>query len=175
MRRRAVVAITLVTGCAEHPEPRGPYLPEVYVDYRADREDAILERRYLNMPWIPVCASPCRRTVRPDFEYRVGGEWIVPSQPFRLYEPKTIVARAGSRPTKSIGIVGISVGIPMIVVGGILAMVGYGANYDRSGDRNYGGPPWELGAVIAGLGGLFTIGGAYAVGSNNTVVEFRDR
>lgn len=175
MRRWVLLAVGLGTGCAaEHPRPPAPFLPEVYIEYRADNREAILERRYRNMDWIPVCASPCSRTVRPDFEYRVGGEWIVPSKPFVLYQPTTIDVRAGSRSTRAFGIVAVSVGIPMMFIGGILTMIGLSA--EGSSDRGgYGGPSWQGAATVFGLGIASTVGGAIAVGTNDTRVEFRER
>ncbi len=154
-------------GCApEQPAPRAPFLPEVYVEYRADDRAAVLERRYRDMPWIPVCSSPCQRTVRPDFEYRVAGEGIVPSPPFRLYEATTINAHAGSRGSRAAGIVGVSVGAPLMFIGGYLAMLMV--------DSGNSGAFWT-GTFIFGTGTLLTVGGGWALSDNHTTVQLRER
>ena len=167
MKRSVLLAILIAPGCAEeHPQPRAPYLPEVYIEYRADKADAILERRYGDWPWIPVCTPPCSRTVRPDFEYRVGGESIVPSKPFRIYEPTTIVVRAGDRSMKALGAIGLSVGLPLVLIGSFM----FGTSLRRHSD----GVDW-VGGGLLGLGLGCTVGGALAATQGNTVVQFYDR
>ena len=52
--------------------PMAPGLPEL--QRRADGDDA----------WRSVCESPCRLTLDPRFDYRIGGRGVVDSDPFRL-------------------------------------------------------------------------------------------
>lgn len=168
--RRFALAIALTTGCAPEPAaPRAPYLPEVYIDYRADRPEAILERRYRNWDWIPVCSSPCARTVRPDFEYRVGGEWLNPSRPFVLYAPTTITAHVGTRENRALGIIGMSVGIPVMFAGLILTLLGM-----KSDDDGGSGALWAGLGVLA-AGGVTTFGSAAVISANRTTVDLRER
>lgn len=166
LRFLVVAAAAALAGCAAEPPPRAPFLPEVYVEYRADDRAAILERRYRDMPWIPVCESPCRRTVRPDFEYRVAGEGVVPSKPFRLYEPTTLDVHAGSRASRSTGIVGLSVGLPVMIVGAFLTMFTFES--PRSGEF------WTS-ALVLGTGTALTVGGGWALSDSHTVVRMYER
>jgi hypothetical protein len=145
-------------------------LPQVYVDFRSDNASAALERRYRDYPWVSVCTAPCERTLRPDMEYRVGGEDAVRSKPFFIYRPTTIFARVGSRSQRTTGIVAVSIGIPLLVFGTFLTLLSGGRTED-----GWVGPPWQLGAITMGLGGALTVAGAVLMSTNNTFVELRDR
>lgn len=73
--------------------PMAPGLPEL--QRRAGGDDA----------WRSVCESPCRLTLDPRFDYRIGGRAVVDSDPFRLPPSGRVrvEARVGSSILRGVG------------------------------------------------------------------------
>lgn len=174
MRTLWCFAALSVIGCGrEHPPPRAPFLPEVYIEATADREGVVLERRYHDGEWSPVCTLPCRRTVRPDCEYRIGGDDIIRSSPFVIYEPATLDVHAGSRTSRAAGTVAAAIGIPLMFIGTFMAFFSF--RTATGSDNGFVGPPWWLSATVLGLGTISTVGGLAALGNAYTQVDHRER
>jgi hypothetical protein len=170
----SLVVTTVAAGCFPQQQPPAPHLPEMYIDFTADREAAVLERRYRDGPWVPICGASCRRTVRPDYEYRVGGEGVVRSDPFVVHRPMRILAHPGERASRTLGIVGISIGTPVMLVGTFLTLLAMSRS-SSGDDHSYSGPPVATSLMFFGLGAGLTIGGGLAVAANQTTVELAPR
>jgi len=73
-----------------YPPPAYPYqLPQPtlgpVVHLRADNPKAQLQQ--LQLRWRTICVAPCGRPADPAGYYRIGGDTIRPSAPFRLPRP----------------------------------------------------------------------------------------
>lgn len=101
--------------------------PRVHLTINSNRADLQLWQRGIDEPF---CTVPCNRLVPagPDERYYLGGSGISPSSRFELdpaLKAQRIDVRAGSRPAKIVGIVLTSVGIP-VMLGGGLQLAWYG-------------------------------------------------
>jgi hypothetical protein len=135
------------------------------VHLRAENPKAQLQQ--LQLRWRTICSVPCGRPADPGGLYRVGGDTIRPSQPFRLPRPSgdvVIDAEVGSNVRHFIGL---GVGIGGIVV------AAYGTLYLLAGQAVSGadstGSTTDAGHVIS-VFGLVLIGVGVALGVVGTVL-----
>ena len=125
----------------------------VFVDYPG----AWLEMRdYVDAgSWQRVCPAPCDRVLVVDgMEVRVLAPRMTTSNVFRI-DPGSgraqLKVSGGSRSSRTVGIVGMSTGVP-VTLGG-MALYGYGRFADSSGLRTAGIVTLAVGAVTV-LGSL---------------------
>jgi hypothetical protein len=120
---------------------RGPGLPQ-------------LEARAPGYAWEPVCVTPCTRRLDLSLDYRVAGEGLVTSPPFRLPPSQRVRVdvAAGSPMLATVG--------TLLIVGGVLFAVGGGTilvlpddPHASSGDKTVVGVGFiASGLVTAGVG-----------------------
>lgn len=98
----------------------------VYLTINSNRPDVGLWQRGWDKPF---CLAPCNAWVPagPEDNYYLGGPGLSPSNKFTLEQGRAakVDVRAGSRPAKIVGIIFTSVGIPVLLGGG-LQMAWYG-------------------------------------------------
>jgi hypothetical protein len=115
--------------------------------------------------WVTVCHSPCDQTVSPG-DYRIGGAGIRRSHVFwvdsRNGDRQTFVVNEASKGDFVLGIVGMSIGFPAMIVG--LLVVSVGAAENTLGED--GGGTETAGGIIAGAGAFVGIGGIVMTASN---------
>src|SRR5262249_27473644 len=152
--------------------PQYPQGPVVHL--RADNPKAQLQQ--LQLRWRTICSVPCGLPTDPAGYYRVGGNTIRPSAPFRLPRQSGEVLVDAQVASHVRHWMGLGVGI-----GGIIAAV-YGGLYIAFGQTiassDTGNPDsMKVGNAISGVGIGFLIAGAVlgAVGitlwSTHTSVE----
>lgn len=166
-----VPALLSAIGCGADPRP-APRGPEVYVSFRADNPAATLERSVRADRWDPVCTSPCARTLSADPVYRVSGKGLTHSSPFVVAGPTTIVARTGSNSAYTAGSVMLALGIPVMVLGGLVTLGGMLGGGGHGVDTQ---TPVTIGAVGFLGGTALTVGGALLMRANDTTVDLRER
>src|SRR5687767_10220149 len=84
---RPFVLLLGLSACAAPPakapidirEDEGPV-----VAIAAERSTAELQRKDARGNWEPVCLAPCFKRIDASYRYRIGGDSILPSEPFRL-------------------------------------------------------------------------------------------
>jgi hypothetical protein len=113
-----------------------------------------------------VCTLPCKEEVAlPDMQFYVGGTGVMPSEPFRLSSMTRggrvdLKVKSGSLSSWTLGLVGVSLGIPTII--GSVAML-------VAGSRDTG---LAVGGVILLVaGGLMTGFGIPGMSRNTTTVS----
>lgn len=169
MRVVALVALALM-GCASDPVPP-PRGPEVAVTFEPENAKAKLERTSaVAGEWETVCTGPCRRTVRPDRVYRVGGDEVAESRPFVLGGPTTIAARTGSASNRSTGSLLLGLGIPAMILGGLVTL-GALAGGGGHGANNSETALWS--GLVFLTGGVMTVSGAVLRSANDTSVDLQ--
>jgi hypothetical protein len=153
------------------------------VTARANREGVILESPKTNpqglSEWAPVCSLPCeglRLELSPA--YRVAGEKVIPSDPFKLLptgDPQLLEVRAkttadvgASRGLFIGGLAVLGVGLGLSIPGAVLASQDCGTGHPTC--------PVVTGAVLFGtglilliIGTILTANGASGLASNSTV------
>ncbi len=170
-RRIATSAIARETdeastaGHGELVEPRRT----VHIEFNVDDDRAELQRLDEDQ-WIAVCPGPCSVDGPADAVYRIGGNGVRRSTPFRLPEDERdvpVTAEAGSTSTTVWGaVLAIGGGSLALTIGLPVLAIGFVANGDdSSGDGTAGvGPPlieagavMTVGGVIAGVAGLIMV------------------
>ncbi|HEX3772010.1 MAG TPA: hypothetical protein VHV30_14140 [Polyangiaceae bacterium] len=114
-----------------------------------------------------VCSSPCDQRVSLKDEYRIGGAGIRNSKPFKLVESgpprRNLYVEEGSKGSFALGIVGLSVGPAVAVVGLVIVAVN-AVDEDISGNDDSNGKSAGWITAVAGL--ALAIGGGVLMGSN---------
>jgi hypothetical protein len=148
---------------------------EVYPQQEGEQKQEAprLERLSPDGVFRPVCAAPCNKVLDPSHQYRIGGETIVPSDPFRLPNARAVDldVKPGSVAAKPLGATFFVMGLLTLGVG--IAAAGFGLGSDSAGGRAFG----IAGGTIFGLTGLLFGGlGVYAlVDHTDTRVDVRAR
>ena len=122
---------------------------------------------------MPVCLSPCNRSLETGYQYRIVGKDVVPSEPFRFDESATrISADTASVSWKRAGV------ITMFVSGAALFALGaYGVNDLANSSWSFGEPSDAqkraqaayLTFSATALIGFFVGVGIYAANASTTV------
>jgi hypothetical protein len=155
-----------------HRQPMGPE-PTALVHLDADPGVVLESVSPGTGRWAVVCAGPCDAALATDREYRVAGEGILSSRPFRIHaapgQRVVISVSTASRSARSAGAALTSVGSAAIVVG-IIVLV-YGAlacTPDQFGDciSTPDSGAETAGAVIGLAGVAILIGGVVLFLSN---------
>jgi len=142
----------------------------VHID--SDRE-VTLERQS-NGTWLSACSAPCDADLPVDDNYRVVGSGIRASRPFRLAarpgERVYLTVDAASKGAFVGGIVLISIGAPVLLIGGLVLLVAAAADSidgesDTSGARTVG---WTM--VGGGAAGI-VVGIILLAGNSRTKTE----
>jgi len=109
------------------PPTFGPVGPVVHL--RADNPKAQLQQ--LQLRWRTICVAPCGRPADPAGYYRIGGDTIRPSAPFRLPRPSgevLIDTHVGSNVRHFVGL-GIGIGgIVAAAYGTVVLSLGQAVN-----------------------------------------------
>jgi hypothetical protein len=157
---------------AEEPPERPARLhpsPGVLVTVESDDASVRLERVEPGAAPQPRCVAPCRRWLERDALYRIAGDGIRPTQPFRLPaagSDATVSVRAGSSRRYIAGLGAVTIGgLAVLASGAFLLAGGVGAlevmdDQQRSavGDaRRNGAILLAGGAALTGLGIYFLI------------------
>ena len=123
--------------------------------------------------WVTVCAAPCDKAVSPQFAYRISGEGIRNSKPFTLHslsgDHETLTVDEGSKGGFVLGIVGLSAGGFVMVVGLFVVLIGAleNAAQDAFGSELHDhNSTEEVGGVLSLVGLAGIIGGAVSLASN---------
>ncbi len=123
--------------------------------------------------WVTVCTAPCDKAVSPQFEYRITGDGIRNSRVFSLAarggERESLTVDEASRSGFVLGIVGVSVGSLVMVIGLVVVLANATASLvdstdgvSMTSDRHGEAVGWGVSAV--GLAGL--IGGVVLIATN---------
>jgi len=118
------------------------------VDFAASDERATLQRAE-GTEWVDVCSSPCYELVSRHDLFRVGGDGVVTSQPFRLGERRLsqVRARVGSSIEHTAGFVLVGLSIPIMMAGSLMALFAL----DEGPFRQTG---LDVATVLVNVGGL---------------------
>jgi hypothetical protein len=123
----------------------------VWVHFGANYANAVLEGRSVIEfdEWHPLCPAPCKQYLEAaDLEVRVSAPGMTTSNPFRLESGRGRVhfrVSGGSDTVKTLGIWGLTGGIPVMLGG--MAMFGYGGFSDKDTLRDVGLVTLSVGAV----------------------------
>jgi hypothetical protein len=140
-----------INGDASKPADR------VWVHFGANYPQAMLEGRSVIEfdDWHALCVAPCKQYLdAADLEVRVSAPGMTTSNPFRLESGRGRVhfrVSGGSDTVKTLGIAGLTGGIPVMLGG--MAMFGYGGISDKDTLRDVGLVTLSVGAaaVIASI------------------------
>ncbi len=125
-----------------------------------------LDHRTKDTPWQPVCESPCDTEVPVEGRYRITGDGVHRSRPFRLAPSAngqvTLDVDPGSSAAHAGGVVMLIAGIPAAAVGAILVIVGVAVTNK--------GTTEAVGAFTLLGGAGLTVAGVVLVGNNSTGV-----
>jgi hypothetical protein len=132
------------------------------------QQDATGDHRH----WVTVCSAPCDRAVDTRFSYRIAGDGIRNSRVFSLStqsDRETITVDEGSKAGFVAGILGVSVGSVVMVVGFFVVLVNALAGLGADGGGTPGGGSANteaIGWAVSGAGLAGIIGGTVAIVSN---------
>jgi hypothetical protein len=143
--------------------------PKVSVRFQADDERAALQKYLGSGNWARICLTPCSGQVSADATYRVGGEGLISSEPFRLRPPPKATRVEAEVHTRARRVGGAILGVGgggLALMGLSFYAVGAAGSYDNNngqtqtltpdeqrGFKTAGGVMMALG-VAAGVAGL---------------------
>jgi hypothetical protein len=138
-----------------------------------DGAGAKLERERAGQ-WVAVCSAPCDQSLALDAFYRIGGDGIRSSKPFRLLakdgDRLTITADVSTTTAFGVGITLASVGAAVGTISyyGLLLASAHGSGYSRhSNDAAVGG----FALAMLGSAGIGTIGLVMTIANEKSGVK----
>jgi hypothetical protein len=157
----SAITIASTRAHAEPPPERGPYV-RLTVPMAPGLPE--LQRRE-GGSWSTVCEPPCRLTLDPHYEYRVGGRGVVDSDSFRLppIDRVKVEANIGSSILRDLG-------TGFAVFGFVFAGVGGAVLLMPNDAQNSATAKAVVGWTFLGFGLLTTIFGVWLRQTNETRV-----
>jgi hypothetical protein len=114
-----------------------------------------------------VCSAPCDQRLPLKEQYRIGGSGIRNSRPFKLVENgttrRTLYVDEASKGSFVLGIVGVSVGPAVALIGLIIVLANAAAESIDGEDNSHGE---SVGWIVAAAGHAIAVGGGVLMGSN---------
>jgi hypothetical protein len=179
MRRLCVTVVVLAVA----PAQIAGAATTATVTAHADRDGVILESPKTNpqglSEWAPVCSLPCdglRLELSPA--YRVAGEKVIPSDPFKLLptgEPQLLEVRAkttadvgAARGLLIGGLAVLGVGLGLSIPGAVLASQDCGTGHPTC-PVVAGGVLFGAGLILLIIGTVLTANGASGLATSSTV------
>ncbi len=159
--------------------------PSARVHIESDRP-ATLERHEGAKAWVAACSAPCDADLPLDAEYRIVGDGIRKSSPFRLAANDggrvTLDVNAATKGGFAGGIVLTSLGPIVMLVGAVVVAIGEAdkslqTDFNGSGSTSSSGSSTiTTGWVTVAVGAVATVGGILMIAGNSrsSVAQSRD-